>query len=122
MTREEIEQLNEVEPHSFETSREEQWYKVGLKEGLETADNSPKWISVEDDIPYKHKELLCIPTRTYYVLVVLEYTHQGLTHRCVSTKYMRLEKIYENGYQEWSWYQTKQYKVTHWMPLPNQPK
>ena len=34
MTREEIEQLNEVEPYCFETDREEQWYRVGLQEGL----------------------------------------------------------------------------------------
>ena len=41
MTREEIEKLNEPEPYCFETDKEEQWY-VGLKEGLETADNNPK--------------------------------------------------------------------------------
>ena len=60
MTREEIEQLNELEPYCFETEREEQWCKVGLKEGLETADAYPKsspWISVEDDLPCYHGEL-----------------------------------------------------------------
>ena len=38
MTREEIEQLNEVEPYCFETDREERWYRVGLQEGLSIAD------------------------------------------------------------------------------------
>ena len=42
MTREQIEQLNELEPYCFETDREEQWYKVGLQEGLRTADANPK--------------------------------------------------------------------------------
>ena len=51
MTREEIKKLNVVEPNCFETDREKQWYEVGLKEGLETADDSPRWISVEDDLP-----------------------------------------------------------------------
>lgn len=58
MTREEIEKLNEPEPYCFETDREEQWYKVGLREGLETADYNPKspWISVNDDLPCNHKK------------------------------------------------------------------
>ena len=53
MTREEIEQINEIEPYSFETSGEEQWYRIGLLEGLETADANPKspWVSVNDDLP-----------------------------------------------------------------------
>ena len=50
MTRQEIEQLNEVEPYCFKTDREEQWYRVGLQEGLSIADENPKlpWISVNE--------------------------------------------------------------------------
>lgn len=53
MTREEIEQLNEVEQYCFETNREEQYYRVELQERLSIADANPKspWISVEDDLP-----------------------------------------------------------------------
>lgn len=40
MTREEINELNVVEPNCFENNREEEWYKVGLKEGLKAADKS----------------------------------------------------------------------------------
>lgn len=47
MTRKEIEQLYVEEPNCFETDREEQWYKVGLKEGLAVADSHPHWIPVE---------------------------------------------------------------------------
>ena len=60
MTREEIEKLNEVEPYCFETAREEQWYNVGLQQGLATADANPKssWISVDADLPCNHKEFI----------------------------------------------------------------
>ena len=53
MTREEIEQLNEVEPYCFETDREEQWYKVGLQEGLRISDANPKspWINYKEEKP-----------------------------------------------------------------------
>lgn len=34
MTREEINELNVVEPYCVETDREEQWFNVGLKAGL----------------------------------------------------------------------------------------
>ena len=37
MDADEIEQMHVVEPYSFETDREEQWYMVGLKDGLESA-------------------------------------------------------------------------------------
>ena len=58
MTREEIEQLNEVEPYCFETDREEQWYRVGLQEGLSIADENPKstWISVKERFPPEEKD------------------------------------------------------------------
>ena len=40
MTREEINEINVIEPNCFENDREEQWYDVGLKEGLKVADKS----------------------------------------------------------------------------------
>ena len=42
MTREEIEQLDDTEPYSFETDREEWWYQIGLKQGLQIADEHPR--------------------------------------------------------------------------------
>ncbi|MGM9531317.1 hypothetical protein, partial [Intestinibacter sp.] len=58
MTREEIEQLNGVEPYCIETDREQSWYEFGLVQGLETADENPKspWISVKDDLPCYYTE------------------------------------------------------------------
>ena len=60
MTREDIEQLNVLVPYCFETDQEEHWYNIGLKHGLEIADEYPKspWISVKDDLPCNHEELL----------------------------------------------------------------
>ena len=62
MTREEIEQLNEVKPYCFETDREEQWYRVGLQEGLSIADVNQKqtWISVNEKLPSIEKDNLSI--------------------------------------------------------------
>ena len=41
ITREYIEQLNDIEPYCFETDREEWWFNIGLKHGLEAADAEP---------------------------------------------------------------------------------
>ena len=41
MTREDIEQLNVLVPYCFETDLEEKWYNIGLKHGLEIADEEP---------------------------------------------------------------------------------
>ena len=54
MTREEIEQLNEVEPYRLVTEREEQLYRVRLQEGLNIADANPKspWINYKEENPH----------------------------------------------------------------------
>ena len=41
MTREEIEKFSRIEPYSFETDREEMWYKIGCIDGLDAADEKP---------------------------------------------------------------------------------
>ena len=117
MTREEIEQLNEVEPYCFETAREEQWYKVGLQEGLATADANPKssWISVDDDLPCNHKELMDGEHRTKQVLAVLIYDKDP-SKTCVKVCAMA-----ESGNTSWYWQVGIHYKVAYWMPLPKLP-
>lgn len=120
MTREEIEQINEVEPYSFETSGEEQWYRIGLLEGLETADANPKssWISVNDDLPCNHKELLENEHYTKTVLVVLSWNeHPSKRH---ISMYSMSNKIGSFDV-DWYWYNTADYTVTHWMPMPKLP-
>ena len=75
LTREAIEQLNDIEPYCFETDREEQWFNIGLQYGLDVADSDPisPWISVEDDLPCNHEELIEDKHCTKSVLVVLAW-------------------------------------------------
>jgi len=92
MTREEIEQLYVEEPNCFETDREEQWYKVGLKEGLATADSHPNWIPVEEELPKKDGKYL--------------FYDKVLGHEV---------SIYYDGV-------TLVPSITHWMPMPHPPR
>ena len=108
MTREDIELLNVLVPYCFETDQEEHWYNIGLKHGLEIADEYPKspWISVKDDLPCNHQEL----------------THSNYTDRVLV--------LSRNGYSEvafmciiegaWEW--NTLITVLYWMPIPKLPK
>lgn len=100
MTREEIEQLNEVEPYCFETNREEQWYRVGLQEGLSIADANPKspWISVNEKLP---------PVEKYDMsIMVLAVNTEGKIN---FSKY---------DYDVEEWITPESDIFTHWMPIP----
>lgn len=116
MTRQEIEQLNEVEPYCFETDREEQWYRVGLQEGLSIADANPKspWISVEDDLPCNHSDLVLtyndIPFSTKRVLVMTD----------IHTLFLCDMKKYND--RGWIWNYSTKDKITHWFPIPEPQK
>lgn len=109
MTREEIEQLNEVEPYCFETDREEQWYRVGLQEGLSIADGNPKspWISIEEDLPCNHKELISPDDKrdTLHVVAVIR-------RHIIFSRMRKFEG-------KWSW---ENDEPTHWMSIPELPK
>ena len=119
LTREDIEKLNDIEPYCFETDREEQWFNVGLQYGLDVADANPKssWISVEDDLPCNHKELMENEYKTKKVLVVM---------RSDKSSSKNIEICYmTNQYSSmgnWYWINTLKTHVTHWMPLPKLPK
>lgn len=121
LTREDIEELNDIEPYCFETDREEQWFNVGLQYGLDVADSDPisPWISVKDDLPCNHKELLLDEHRTKTVLVVLSRNDNS------SSRHIdRLGMINKKGSSDvdWYWFNITQYTVTHWMPVPELPK
>lgn len=119
LTREDIEELNYIEPYCFETDREEQWFNVGLQYGLDVADANPKspWISVEDDLPCNHKELMENEYKTKKVLVVM---------RSDKSSSKNIEICYmTNQYSSmgnWYWINTLKTHVTHWMPLPEFPQ
>lgn len=117
MKREEIEQLNEVEPYCFETDREEQWYRVGLQEGLSIADANPKspWISVKADLPCNNPNFI----------------HFGFTNRVlVRDKKWNVFVAYmkKNKDNKWIWCSDVRNSfdllsnITHWAYIPNLPK
>ena len=105
MTREEIEQLNEVKPYCFETDREEQWYRVGLQEGLSIADANQKqtWISVNEKLPPIEKDNLSIK-----VIVV-------------STKGKIYFSRYDYDMEGWI-SPVLDIEFTHWMHIPEPTK
>ena len=112
ITREYIEQLSNIEPYCFETDREEQWYRVGLKEGLKVADANPKspWISVEKDLPCNHPELITCESSIYseITIPVIAVIHN----------FIIMSRMYkEDG--KWYW---ENDEPTYWFPVPEPPK
>ena len=108
LTREAIEQSNDIEPYCFETDREEQWFNVGLQYGLDVADSNPKspWISVEDDLPCNHEEMVHT-NYTDRVLVLSRYGYPEVAFMCI------IEDV-------WEWNTLMQ--VSYWMPIPELSK
>ena len=81
--------------------------------GAKWADSHPKspWISVEDDLPCNHEELICWPeidegTETVEVFARNE-------HGDIWDDYM----VYENG--KWRW---NDFEPSYWMIAPKLPK
>ena len=114
--RQDIEILNEVSPYCFESDREEQWFKVGLQYGLDAADAEPllRWISVNDDLPYRHFELLePIPTENFKgeTISVLVIDNKGYS-------WLDYMVLYKNI---WKWKHLES-DPSYWMQIPELPK
>ena len=77
---------------------------------LEAADYAlnNQWISVEDDLPCNHKEL--VVKGTPYTKRVMVIEDGGY--------YFDLMVLSNNG--EWKWLYS--FHPTHWMPIPKMPK
>ena len=82
---------------------------TGFEAGVKWADSHPKspWISVEDDLPCNHKELISLDDKrdTLYVLAIIR------GHIIFSRMY-KLEG-------KWFW---ENDEPTHWFPIPNYQK
>lgn len=84
------------------------YYKEDIKcydaflHGVEFAENN-QWISVEDDLPRNHKELIDINDTIKFVLVL----DNGLP---------QVTFMYKINNGKWVW--AYSYNVTHWMPIP----
>lgn len=114
--RQDIEVLYEVRPYCFESDREEQWFKVGLQYGLDAADKEPliHWISVDDDLPCNHEELILYGTTTKKVMVV---DHEG----CIGLNKMEKRCNGIIGVEPW-WQWAIPAAIYYWMPIPELPK
>ena len=88
-------------------------------EGAKWADANPKyhWISVEDDLPCNHKELMENEYKTKKVLVVM--SSDKSSSKNIEICYMTSQYC---AIGNWYWINTLKTHVTHWMPLPELPK
>ena len=88
---------------------------TGFEGGVKWADAHPKspWISVNDDLPCNHEELLS-KEKEGYTESVMAYTNIGVI-------FISMRK-YNDG---WKW-ETSHYFpriiITHWFPIPELPK
>lgn len=85
----------------------------GVEEGIKWADKNPKspWISVEDDLPCNHKELIS-SDKSSVNLTVTEYVVAAIYG------YKVLSRMYElDG--KWYW---ENDEPAHWFPIPEPPK
>ena len=88
-------------------------YKLGFEIGVKWADSHPKspWISVKDDLPCNHKELIS-SDKSSENLTVTEYVVAAIYG------YKVLSRMYElDG--KWYW---ENDEPTHWFPIPELPK
>lgn len=67
-----------------------------------------QWISVEDDLPCNHEELIDT-NKPYFTVFVLALWDDG---------FFNFTKMIKSSTGEWGWTSN----VTHWMPIPQLPK
>ena len=89
--------------------------------GVIWADENPKspWISVEDDLPCNHEELIENENYTKSVLVVLAWNDDpSKKHIEICDMCNKIGSFNTN----WYWQNTVYYHVVYWKPLPELPK
>ena len=97
---------------------------TGFEAGVKWADKNPKspWISVDDDLPCNHDELMSKYPFGYKKQTVNVLTL--LPNGSVATDSMGYRERWWNGGQwdgeKWEWSSLR--KPTHWFPIPKLPK
>lgn len=88
----------------------------GFELGVHWADRNPKcpWISVDDDLPCNHEELILYGTTTKKVMVV---DHEG----CIGLNKMEKRCNGIIGVESW-WQWAIPAAIYYWMPIPELPK
>ena len=89
-------------------------------EGAKWADEHPKspWISVEDDLPCNHKDLMKNENYTKMVLVVLSW-NEDPTHIHIDISDM--SNVIGSHNVGFYWRCNGYYTVTHWREMPGLP-
>lgn len=96
VTRDEIKIIGVIEPYGFETSRKEDWYQVGLLDGMEAADAEPDVTKLWHDITEEPEEAsILYLTKNNNVGTI----KNGTTHK-------------------WNWYIEK-YSIKKWAYVDN---
>ena len=121
MTREEqirnaIDTMIPISPSRNGRTYEQALMASGFEAGVLWADTHPKytWISVEDDLPCNHSDLILTYNDTAFS------TRRVLVMTDVHTLFFCDMKKYDNNIWIWN-YSTKD-KITHWMIIPELPK
>lgn len=93
----------------------------GFELGVHWADNNPKspWISVKDDLPCNHKDLMKNENYTKRVLVVLSWNEDPTARHIDISDMSNVFGSYNVGFY---WRSNGYYTVTHWRRLPELPK
>lgn len=69
-----------------------------------------QWISVEDDLPCNHKELLSNDSATNFVVAIVNF---GIENKFEVVRMYRKSNI-------WTWWTNGE--VLYWFPIPEPPK
>ena len=116
MTREEeirnaIDTIFPIPPSEKGRKYEQALMATGFEAGVKWADEHPKspWISVEDDLPINHKELLSKGSSSTKRVIVIE--DGGYHFDCMFFSAHELK---------WKWHYSS--NPSHWMPIPKLPK
>ena len=108
-----IDTIFPIHPSDNGREYEQALMATGFEAGVKWADENPKspWISVEDDLPCNHSELISSEKSSTNLKVTVDVV-------AVIHNFIIMSKMFEMD-GEWHWYNDK---PTHWFPIPQPPK
>lgn len=103
------------------TEEAEDFIQYCFGSGAQWADENPqfRWISVNDDLPCNHEDLLESENYTKKVLAVLEWEDDPSEKHIEVCDMCNIIGSFTTGFY---WRKNVYYNVTHWMRLPELPK
>ena len=120
MTREEeirtaVDAIVPILPSNNGRTYEQALIASGVEAGIKWADENPKslWISVKDDLPCNHEELISLENPDFTISVLGRWSDEDLILPIRMTKYLM---------EEWKWEWELDISMDYWMPIPELPK